>query len=363
MSLRSLFTLLAVLCLIGAAFVWFRSVRDQSLTERAGDVFHLYHAADPRAQDALRQLSNDVSGGRKTYVDGAIAFDLVRADEPSKTREAFARMKTQIAEAERIPNALDRAKTEATAINNLVDFAAAVGNDPAILREVLFNDNPYQKFLVEADGDIFRALVRLQEWSVELYPTAYAQIRLAGFYIALAGRDAATKALNLEKAKENLATGEALIERDAAFNTRERQVLLSIMRAGVYGSLALRNEVPIARADDLYKEALARATDAADRQAPNVYLASHLLTARYKYALFLSRLHDPARDTEIRELLLPYGDLGKADEARYLFVQSLARTIRDASNTPEVANAHKNIDTLAGISPEFKTFVERIRAQ
>lgn len=358
-----LIALLVLALLAGGSFYYYKDVaigvkkeKEQAMRDEA---YKLYRQGDPLSAEKLKQVLSIATDFKdKAYLSASLSLQEIKDSNSQVQAQAIKRVQDIIADSGIKPG------LKAGMINLLVDLAI-IKQDAAFLKERFFQEAPYDKFLADAQSQIFPALILVEEWSVENFPTSQAHLRLAEWYGSLAVRAQDDKKSEyISKAKRNLQQGEALLERDSSVNTPERQIGLHMFRASTHGILVLLGEEELKKAEELFRDAISRAEIVA---RDNVYLQGIGLNARLRYAMLLAagkKDGDIGADANIQDILKPFGDVTLEQGQRLSHMQSLINNLKVMAETDSLASQKGypgigDYKKIAGISLEFNAFLKR----
>lgn len=346
------------------AFYVYPSIREQNVKRLKEQAYNSYHKGDPQAMAQLEKaLQNETDPQYRAGIAASLSLQQIRSDDKEDQEKAVKRVKTIIASSN------IKAGTKARMINLLVDFGV-LKQSRDFMENIFFSDDPYNAFFRGENKQIFPALVRIQEWSVEIFPTAQADLRLAEYYSSLAVKASRDESLEskkteyISKARYYLQRGESLMERDRKLDTLERAIGYYTFKASAYGELVLVNEGDSSKAEELFKEAINLAETFPD--AEDIYTRNFAINARARYAMFVLDIDkNKERENEIREILKPFGSLTQEDVQKIGYVHMLLNIFRegDGPETMTYQRGYPSFDyykRLADISPEFEKFLDLV---
>lgn len=373
MNRRSiLFTIIAILILGGiGGFVYIQyrkyvEVRGTPLSPLTSKPLYqeaeeLHHRADPGARQKFEQLlAEEQDPNRRAYIEASIASELSNREGIEGKKAAVERVKKVIADPT-ISNGV-----RAGMINALLDIGSGIRN-LEFMEKVFFAGEPYQDIYNRADRSISRAMRFMWEWSIDLFPTSYAHLQLAHWYgLKLMREDysklpVGARESDIQMLKDNLAKGEALIDRDRRYNSAMRQASLQSLRAANYGILALQKEGDMGKAEEIFKKAIAEAELVKD----DIHMQDLALGTRIQYAVMISDFYGPSRKADACAILKPFAALGRDDLRNYTVIQWVVSLFEaaDVEHPPgytEPYPTHTDLYKLGVGCPEMKAFVENL---
>lgn len=326
----------------------------------------------PLWEEALKVAT---SWQERVHAQAALAWDNFVTCQPEKKKKGVALMK------EMIQNASIPGIARAMILTSLLDMYNATHDDD-FMHEVIFADEPYKTFLLEAGGDTHLGARKLYEWSLGLGPTANAHLRIAYWYgEQLLRNKLLNKKLPLEKEKEysaklaaHLQEGEALMSRDIELIIKKadsptRVAALRVIHAMVTGFWALQNsedKANLAKADALFRVVLNDIDKESQEKPDDLFLRDMVYEVRYDYAGFLVTAYGDSRKDDIRQMALVMGDAlrpinGKTPLFTQLLLNEYIKSVRkDGKETHVHFPDYHEILKIAEIVPEFKIVLETL---
>ena len=243
------------------------------------------------------------------------------------------------------------------ALNQMSSAFCGSGRDPAVF-EAIYQERPFSKYLAPGDPDL--SAKNLAEYSLSLYPTSYAAIRVVRWYseqILDKSLATSTREQYLEESKKYLTLADELIQKEISDEPEivdsTCYIIYRYWRAMTLARLARAVGAPY---DAQYREAFdSLIADLQNRK-------QDVLAYEYNfYSLLFAAQHTNAieEDQEIsREYLARLAvELDDVDSpARTRFARFLINL-----HTYEIdGKLWRNVQRMAKISPEFDAAVDRI---
>lgn len=218
--------------------------------------------------------------------------------------------------------------------------------------QLYFPEDPYKSFIPAMGTEsskISQVYLKLLQLSDTTSPNSYAEYVIAGsYYASVIGQALAADTPSTDPDLRSVALEAQKYVREGDKKSDAGTYLHNLLLAAylsrataISASEGVLQTMPIAEREEAYKKVLTFFADSlsdAEQADPGVVLT--LMRTRFFYADFLMRYVGPSRDSDIRELLKPYG------------------TITQKNILPHTDYITTDAEKLAAISPEFKAYWE-----
>lgn len=341
-----------------------------------GGLFYYFNTKNPQEENTVTSFNAKIKGASPTHVSGDYDTSIktygdILESAPDKISETRAKW-FLAANLFRRNEGDDRAKAmgyykgiindysipAAMRARTVADMAGFVSGEDANFFRMHLSEPPYDTYLQGTDGryDITRAVMKLYEYSDEIFPNFIAEYGAAYYRGSLSANNISVEGIS-EKENAQLVEKYLLLADEKMLSADLSEYLPSVIarqylwRASMMGLTGrILGTVNREEKEVAYQLALKKATG-----DPNDALMRNAeMNARFFYAGFLeANFKNGSRSIDIIELLKPFA-LAKSDPIRHELTRSNFTSILQRAETNF---SYGRAVKLAKISPEFKEFL------